>query len=83
MDLTIEAAALKALVKMPTADAAALRAKLKSFAADPYARHPWAKAFSAETGRIRQGDWRAIYRIEAGRMMVLVVKIGNRREIYR
>lgn len=83
MELVIEAAALKALLRMPRAEALALRAKLTTFANDPYARHPWAKAFTAGIGRIRQGDWRAVYRIEADRLIVVIVKIGNRREVYR
>lgn len=83
MKLLIEAAALKVLLKMPAADATALRGKLVQFAEQPTARYPWAKAFSASTGRIRQGDWRAIYRIDAGRLTVLIVKVGNRKEIYR
>ena len=32
--------------------------------------------------RLRVGDWRVIYTIEASRV-VLVVKIGHRREIYQ
>jgi len=83
MDLVIEAAALKALLRMPKADAAELRHKLKSFAADPYAAHPWAKAFGGGRGRIRHGDWRALYEIDGLTVTVFIVKIGNRREIYR
>lgn len=33
--------------------------------------------------RVRSGDYRVVYRIEDGRLLVLVVKIGHRREIYR
>jgi mRNA interferase RelE/StbE len=33
--------------------------------------------------RIRVGDYRAIYTIDAGRLLVLVVDLGHRREIYR
>ncbi|WP_044564055.1 type II toxin-antitoxin system RelE/ParE family toxin [Azospirillum sp. B4] len=83
MKLLIEASALKALMKMPRSDAAALRDKLKAFAADPVAVHPWAKAFGGGMGRIRHGDWRAVYRIDGQAVTVVVLKIGNRREIYR
>jgi len=83
MDLVIEAAALKALLSMPRADAAALRRRLETFAADPHARHPWAKGLGGGTGRIRHGDWPAVYRIEGGRMTVVVLRIGDRKGIYR
>ena len=33
--------------------------------------------------RIRVGDYRIVYTIEDDRLIVLVVKIGHRREIYR
>lgn len=82
MKLVIESAALKVLRKLPKADADALREKLKAFAADPYSKHGWAKAFAPGIGRIRHGDWRAIYRIDGGVLTVFILEIGNRREIY-
>jgi mRNA interferase RelE/StbE len=33
--------------------------------------------------KYRVGDYRLICRIEDGRLLILVVQIGNRREIYR
>jgi mRNA interferase RelE/StbE len=83
MRLVIEAAALKALLRIPKPDAQALREKLKTFAIDPNATHPWAKAFGGGRGRIRHGDWRALYKIDGAAMVVTVVKVGNRKEVYR
>ena len=83
MNLVIEADALKVLMRMPEREAVSLREKLKLFAANPNARHPWAKAFGGSSGRIRQGDWRAIYQIDGTKVTVLIVKIANRKEAYR
>ncbi|WP_338275596.1 type II toxin-antitoxin system RelE family toxin [Corallococcus caeni] len=33
--------------------------------------------------RIRVGDYRVIYQVEDGRLVVLIVELGHRREIYR
>ena len=33
--------------------------------------------------RIRVGDWRIIYAIEDDRLVVLVIKMAHRREVYR
>jgi mRNA interferase RelE/StbE len=33
--------------------------------------------------RLRVGDYRVIYSIEGRRLVVVVVKIGHRREVYR
>ncbi len=32
--------------------------------------------------RVRAGDYRAIYRIEDYRLLLLVIKVGHRRDIY-
>lgn len=36
-----------------------------------------------ETYRIRVGDYRVIYRVEDDRLIVLVIEIGHRRDVYR
>jgi mRNA interferase RelE/StbE len=33
--------------------------------------------------RLRVGDYRVLYRIEDDRLVILVVKIGHRRDVYR
>lgn len=83
MKLVIEATALNVLLRMPKGDAAGLRAKLTTFAASPYEAHPWAKAFGGGQGRIRHGDWRAVHQIDGGALVITVLKVGNRKEVYR
>lgn len=83
MKLIILSQAQKALLSMPAYDAKAMLDKLRNFAADPYSRHPWAKAFGDGAGRIRHGDWRAVYQINNGVMTVTITRIANRREVYR
>jgi mRNA interferase RelE/StbE len=41
------------------------------------------KLSGQERYRVRQGAYRIIYEIEDARLVVLIVKIGHRREIYR
>lgn len=33
--------------------------------------------------RIRVGDYRIIYRVDGKRLLILILKIGHRREVYR
>ncbi|HEY1093331.1 MAG TPA: type II toxin-antitoxin system RelE/ParE family toxin [Glycomyces sp.] len=33
--------------------------------------------------RIRVGDWRVLYKVEDGRLIVLVVMVGHRSKVYR
>ncbi len=83
MELVYETQAAAALLTMPRKDARALRDKLEAFAADPHAPHPWAKSFGKGTGRVRHGDWRALYRIDGAAITVVVVRIANRKDAYR
>ena len=47
-------------------------------------RPPRAKKLQGQKGyRIRVGDYRIIYEIFDNRILVLVLRIGHRREIYR
>lgn len=83
MKLQIVATALKVLLRIPKGDAAGLRAKLKIFAAAPHDPHPWAKAFSGGQGHIRHGDWRAVYQIDGDALVITMLKVVNRKEVYR
>ncbi|MEU5155525.1 type II toxin-antitoxin system RelE/ParE family toxin [Glycomyces sp. NPDC021274] len=38
---------------------------------------------SADRWRIRVGDWRIVYRIEDGELLVLVIAVGHRSKVYR
>ena len=57
--------------------------KILSLAANP--RPPGAKALAGPQGglRVRVGDWRIVYRVEDDRLLVLVVRVGHRGDVYR
>lgn len=73
----------KQLDKLPDATRRRIISALERLEENP--RHPGTKKLSGEEGlyRTRAGDYRVVYRIEDGRLLVLVVKVGHRREIYR
>lgn len=53
-----------------------LRAKLQAAAARPHGQHAWAKRMTDQHGhRVRQGDWRAVSRLdsEADEMIVDII----------
>lgn len=84
MRLVFNPAAARTLDRdMPRAEAGAMVAKLKLSAADPSARHGFAKALVGGGVRIRQGDWRAVCEIDGSEPIVLVVRIGHRKDVYR
>jgi mRNA interferase RelE/StbE len=87
MRLIVSAEAARAMQpkSMPRRDAAALLRKLREFAENPFAGHSWAEPLKAQPGmvRVRQGNWRAVCRIDRGSEAVLVDAVAHRREVYR
>lgn len=67
---------------IPSNDLKEILQKMNALCDDP---HPpgSVRLSGMEYYRIRQGDCRIIYEIEDSRLIVVVGKIGNRREIYR
>jgi len=60
-----------------------ISARLTALANDP--RPPGTKLLSGEEGlyRIRVGDYRVVYAVEDDVLLVLVVKVGHRRDVYQ
>jgi mRNA interferase RelE/StbE len=82
--LIVSPIAVKALSQAPRKVAMDLMAKLQAVAADPMGPHPWAKRLTDHPGfRLRQGDWRAVYRLDHGRNEMIVDKIAKRDEVYK
>ena len=76
--------AAKALLKMPRSTAKLIREKLEQVAADPFASIPNAKKLQGRAGyRLRVGDWRVIYEINQDEVVIIVLKIAPRDEVYR
>ncbi|MFF2846649.1 type II toxin-antitoxin system RelE/ParE family toxin [Streptomyces sp. NPDC058001] len=52
---------------------------------DPYREDADIKKLSGPSGlyRLRVGPYRIAYQVDDGELLVLVVKIGDRREVYR
>ena len=80
--LLIKPSAVKELEAVPAKDRRKVAAKIQALAADPRP-HGSEKLSGQERYRLRQGDYRVVYAIDDDEGTVLVVKIGNRRDIYR
>ena len=76
--------AAKSLLKMPRNNANLIREKLAQVAIDPFASIPNAKKLQGRPGyRLRVGDWRVIYEINKDEIVIIVMKIAPRNEVYR
>ena len=76
--------AIKALRSAPRNIVELIREKLAQIANDPYAQHPNASKLQGRPGyRLRVGDWRIIYEIQQDELLIIVLKIAPRGEVYR
>ena len=72
---------LKDILALPKTVRARVQRKIDGLASDP--RPAGAKALKGERRlRIRVGDYRIIYEVDDGELIVLVVRVGHRREVY-
>jgi len=82
--ITYTTQAAKALLKMPRNTARLIREKVEQVARDPLSSIPNAKKLQGRSGyRIRVGDWRVIYEINTDKIVIIVLKIAPRGEVYR
>ena len=76
--------AYRAFRRMPQNTSKLIREKLERIAADPYAQHNNVTKLQNRPGyRLRVGDLRVIYELQDDQLVILILKIGSRGEIYR
>lgn len=76
--------ALKTLAKIAPDMADTLHQKMLAIAENPFGSHSGAKKMqNTPCYRLRVGQWRVVYEIRQAEVVVLVVKIGLRKEVYR
>ncbi len=74
----------KTLRKVPREMAQRIRRRLDDIVTNPYANHRDVTKLQDRPGfRLRVGDWRVIYEIDGDQLIILVLRIGPRGEVYR
>lgn len=80
--ISIRRKAQKQLIKIPTSDYKKVKAAIYDLANNP--RPSESKKLKGRSGwRIRQGNYRVIYEIQDEQLIVLILDIGDRKDIYR
>jgi len=83
--LVVSPGAARSLAGLPARDRLLLFGRVEAFAAEPFATRPGTRPLRGHKGRvrIRQGDWRAICRIDDAADTVILERVEHRREVYR
>jgi mRNA interferase RelE/StbE len=83
-DLLIKPSAGKELAKLGTkSDRARIVAAIQGLASDPRPQGVEKLAGADALYRVRVGDYRIIYEIRDQELVVTVIKVGHRRDVYR
>jgi len=79
------AAAQRQLRAIIRPDAMRILTALTALGDDPYRQDADVKKLTGPSGlyRLRVGSYRVAYQINDGELVVLVVKVGDRRDVYR
>ena len=77
-------AARKTLIAMPRNTARQIMEKIEALAADPMAPNNNVKKLTNHPGyRLRVGDWRVVYTIHEQALLIAVVRIAPRGDVYQ
>lgn len=80
--VSVKQSVAKDLRRIPKKEVARILERIESLAMEP--RPPGAEKLSGqEKYRIRQGVYRIIYEIRDEELVVVIVKVGHRRDVYQ
>lgn len=81
-ELRIKPSAVKEIDSLPSRERRRIVARIERLAVDPRPQG-CEKLSGQERYRIRQGNYRVLYEIRDRELVVVVVKVGDRKEVYR
>ncbi|MBI2346912.1 MAG: type II toxin-antitoxin system RelE/ParE family toxin [Deltaproteobacteria bacterium] len=82
-ELRIARSAEKEFAAIPTKDRDRFTMKISQLVHQPRPHGVEKLAGTHGYYRIRQGDWRVVYQIDDAQGLVVITKVGHRREVYR
>lgn len=80
--LLIKPSAIRELAALPAKDRRKIVSRIEGLASEPRPRG-CEKLSGLEQYRVRQGDYRVVHGVDDDARVVIVVKIGHRRDVYR
>ena len=80
--ILIKPSAVKEINKVPKKELLKITDRINALATNP--RPTGCEKLTAKNAyRIRQGNYRIIYIVEDDKLIIIVIKVGHRREVYR
>ena len=80
--IQIKPSAVKELEKLPKKDIQKIINKIQSLSSEPRPSN-CEKLSGDEKYRVRQGNYRIVYSIEDDKLIIFIIKIGHRRDVYK
>ena len=81
--IEVKKSAAKALKKIPKADRKRIVDKIDNLAKSPPNQDATKMTGNNPFHKVRVGDYRIVYEIQDDVLLILIVKIGRRKDIYR
>ena len=82
-EIEISRTAEQQLRKLPRADRERVARRMSSLAHDPYPRGTRKLAGFEDVYRVRVGSWRILYSVGTKTLIIIILKVGHRGDIYR
>lgn len=73
----------KELSKIPKAELKKIQKKIEEMATDPFCHDCKKLRGEDDIYRVRQVDYRILYTVYKNKLIVLILNVGNRKEIYK
>lgn len=81
--IEISSSAERSLKKIPQRDISKIIEAIQILAINPYPDNCRKLAGEENAFRIRQGNYRIIYEVLGKKLLILILKIGHRKDVYR
>ena len=75
--------ALKEIKRLPKEAVARIVAAAEALRSDPFPPGSRKLAGREDTYRIREGSYRVVYSVVASRLVIEVIRVGHRKDVYR
>lgn len=82
-EIEISRTAEKQLGRLPRADQERVARTMLALADDPFPRGARKLSGYDDVFRVRAGRYRILYSVSEGALIIVVLKVGHRREVYR